>query len=169
MQTTTFTQRLLLTIAAFWAVGVASGATLRECPLTAESLSTAVSDAKTLAARNLDMQVVRVVGQSMLPYFGEGAVLVVKPIAAAKLSVGMVVVYKNRFGETVAHRLVASASNGWVAKGYNNREVDSTLVNDQNLLGVVYATLHSNGQAAAGVDMVSAFHGTTLAMAAPAK
>ncbi len=93
------------------------------------------------------MTVMRIEGVSMLPYFGEGSVLVVKKINAARLHEGMVVVYTNRFGETVAHRLVARVDGGWQVKGWNNDRADTTVVTATNLLGVVYATFHSSGPA----------------------
>ncbi len=170
MQMTSHLRRNLLTfLAVLVAPLMVAAATLRESPVTAESLGTTISDAKNLAARNAALQVIRVEGNSMLPYFGAGAVLVVKPISTAKLFPGMVVVYKNRFGETVAHRLVASGASGWVAQGYNNREVDSTPVTASNLIGVVYATLHSDGQPVSGATFASALEGTSVALAASAK
>ncbi len=170
MQPTANLRRIFLTFVAVFAAPVlACAATLRETPTSAETLNTALADAKRLAARSSEFQVVRVEGKSMQPYFGDGAVLVVKAIAPAKLTRGMVVVYKNRLGETVAHRLVTAGVSGWVAQGYNNNAVDSTPVNEANLIGVVYATLHSSGQVDAGYDLASAVQGTTVALAAPAK
>lgn len=132
------------------------------------SYDAAMADAMKIAARRADLSVVRVAGQSMLPYFGEEAVLVLKKIDAAKLRVGMIVVYWNRFGEKVAHRVIAPVEGGWQVKGYNNDRPDSTLVNRENLLGVVYATFHSTGRpkvelAAAGYPSVE------TVFAAPAK
>jgi len=99
---------------------------------------------------------------------GDGSVLVVKTLPAEKLRAGMVVVYKNRFNETVAHRLVASTAAGWTAAGYNNRESDSTPVTSANLVGVVYATFHSN--AVSDPMMLAAVgNGTAVALAAPAR
>jgi signal peptidase I len=141
-----------------------------ELPVSPISLETALADAQALAAQHANMSVMRIEGVSMLPYFGEGSVLVVKKINPARLREGMVVVYTNRFGETVAHRLVARVSGGWQVKGWNNDRADTTVVNPGNLLGVVYATFHSSGTA--GVPALYA--ATTLtsvqvAWAAPAR
>jgi signal peptidase I len=149
--------------------GWVAQAEAKERPLTAESLDTALADAHALAARHGDLQVLRVEGQSMLPFFGEGSVLVVKKIDAATLRAGMVAVYQNRLGETVAHRLVEAKVGGWVAQGHNNRKADTTLVNAANLIGVVYVTLHSSGQCEDAEALASLAAKTASVLAAPAK
>src|SRR4051794_39322299 len=73
-------------------------------PAATVALSVAMTDAHRLAAIKGD-KVVRVQGASMLPYFGDGSVLVIKSARLDALREGMVVVYRNRFGETVAHRI----------------------------------------------------------------
>ncbi|HEY0944422.1 MAG TPA: signal peptidase I [Opitutaceae bacterium] len=139
-------------------------------PYAPFSLESALSDAHTLAARHTGAQVVRVEGRSMLPFFGDGSVLVVKGLSAAQVRPGMVVVYQNRFGETVAHRVIAPApGGGWVVRGYNNAEADTTIVDEANLVGVVYATFYSNGRATDADLLASLTQGTLLALAAPAK
>lgn len=138
-------------------------------PTTPVSLDTALRDARAMVADRVGFEIMRVSGRSMLPFFGDGSVLVVKKIPAAKLRPGMVVVYQNRFGETVAHRVVGGNATGWTVRGYNNEASDSTAVTEANLIGVVYATLHSNGQApAADVASILA-ESTRIAMAAPAR
>jgi signal peptidase I len=137
-------------------------------PVTGVSMTVALKDAHALAANRSDLKVLRVEGSSMLPFFGSGAVLVVKSLPAEKLRAGMLVVYTNRFNETVAHRLVANTSAGWTAAGYNNTETDSTPVTGANLLGVVYATFHSNG--AGDPVMLASMNTTTpVALAASAR
>ncbi len=131
-------------------------------PVAPVAFGDAVADAQSLASQHSDSKVLKISGSSMHPFFGEGAVIVVKPISESKLRAGMVVVYKNRFGETVAHRLVSQQNTGWTAKGYNNSEIDSTPVNSSNILGVVYATFHSNGNSASNVSL-------DVALAAPAR
>ena len=139
-----------------------------ENPRSGETLTAALNDARALTANRADFKVVRVEGNSMLPFFGNGSVLVVKKMASETLRAGMVVVYTNRFNETVAHRLVAVGAAGWEVKGYNNTTADSTPVNDANLIGVVYVTFHSNDRMDA--SMVAAVTaGTTVAYAAPAR
>jgi signal peptidase I len=137
-------------------------------PLTGVSLSTALADAQKLATARPGASVMRIEGKSMLPFFGEGSVVVIKKIDPAKLRAGMVVVYTNRFGETVAHRLVATVAGGWVAQGYNNSMPDSTVVSGSNLLGVVYATFHSSG-VLESVDLAALARSIPAALAAPAR
>jgi len=119
-------------------------------PLTTVAMSTVLADAQKLADAR------------------PGSVLVVKKIDPAKLRTGMVVVYTNRFGETVAHRLVATTAGGWTAQGYNNSKPDSTVVNGVNLVGVVYATFHSSGLWGS-VDLAAVAGSIPAAFAAPAR
>jgi signal peptidase I len=160
--------RLLPLVTAVF-LAAAARASVVERPLSGVSLDTTLSDAHTVALRHGGMQVLRIAGTSMLPFFGEGSLVIVKKIEAAQLRAGMVVVYQNRFGETVAHRLVEQGANGWVAQGFNNNAVDSTPVSDANLVGVVYATFHSNGQNAGLPSFASLTAKTQVALAAPAK
>jgi len=157
-----------LLVAVLFCATMTAGAAIAERPLTAESFDTTLADAHRIAARQSGLSVLKVEGRSMLPFFGEGSVLVVKRIEVSSLRAGMVVAYKNRFGEMVAHRLIEEKAGGWVAQGYNNRKADSTLVNADNLLGVVYITLHSNGQTenAGAVALLMTNTATVLAAAA---
>jgi signal peptidase I len=158
---------LVITFSALFFSGEAAGF---NNPVTGVSLGTALRDAHALAAHRADLSVVRVEGVSMLPYFGPGAVLVVKHLPAEKLRAGMVAVYTNRFNETVAHGLIAPTAAGWTAGGHNNTTADSTPVTAQNLVGVVYATFHSDGAAPSSTDLLSALTTSTpVALAAPAR
>lgn len=155
--------------AAAKADGMARGAA-RNRPVAAVSLTAVLADAHRLAAPKGD-KVVRVAGDSMLPYFGDGAVLVVRPGRIEGVREGSVVLYRNRFGETVAHRLEARSEAGWIVRGVNNREADSTLVTADNFLGTVYATFYSGNVSA---DTAPALGGVAageveLALAAPAR
>ncbi|MGA3007555.1 MAG: S24/S26 family peptidase [Opitutaceae bacterium] len=140
-----------------------------EVPVSPISLETALADAQVLASQHANMTVMRIQGVSMLPYFGEDSVLVVKKINPARLHEGMVVVYRNRFGDTVAHRLVARLNGGWEVKGWNNDQADTTVVNGSNLMGVVYATFHSSGPSSAPALFAAKMNGVQVAWAAPAR
>lgn len=164
MKTALTLTRLLLALAGAALLVVSAKAAGN--PVSGVSLTAALTDANALAAGRNDLTVVRVEGVSMLPFFGNGAVLVVKRIPAEKLRTGMVVVYTNRFNETVAHRLIARTGEGWTAAGYNNTAADSTRVDSGNLIGVVYATFHSNALPA---EIASVGATTTVALAAPAR
>jgi signal peptidase I len=167
------TARALLALASLLALA-APAAIAAENPQTAVTLETALADAHRLAAAKPGLTVVRVEGQSMLPFFGNGAVLVIRQMPAAQLRPGMLVVYTNGVGERVAHRVVAADGAGWIVQGYNNDQADSTRVTDANLHGVVYATFHPaapSPTAAPGRDalQLAALEGTPVVLAAPAK
>ncbi len=106
----------------------------------ADDTDPALRDARAVAARRPDFLVLTVSGRSMQPFFDGGTVIVVRRIDSRRLRVGMIAVYVNRSGKTVVHRVVAAADGGWRVQGYNNSRADRTIVNDRNLLGVVYAT-----------------------------
>jgi signal peptidase I len=158
-----------LLIAAFLGAAAVAEAAIAGCPRTAESFDATLADAHRIAARHTSLSVLKVQGRSMLPYFGDGSVVIVKKIDAAALREGMVVAYRNRLGETIAHRLVRAKADGWVAQGYNNHKPDSTLVNADNLLGVVYVTLHSNGEIADAQTFAALSEKTATVLASPAK
>ncbi|HWA10492.1 MAG TPA: S24/S26 family peptidase [Opitutaceae bacterium] len=98
-------------------------------------------DAELLAAREPGRDVLLGAGESMAPVYGDGSVLVIRPMAYAELRAGMTVVYLNREGRRIAHRLWRQEENGWRARGLNNAEPDTELVTAENLVGVVYASL----------------------------
>lgn len=167
MKTARFLARLLLVMAGLTVGGEALAA---GNPVSGVSLVVALKDAHELAASRSDLKVLRVEGTSMLPFFGPGAVLVVKSLSSEKLRAGMVVVYTNRFNETVAHRLVTPTAAGWTASGYNNHNTDSTPVTANNLVGVVYATFHSDAVPAVDSVMLAAVNvSTPVALAASAR
>lgn len=122
-------------------------------PVTTVKLDTAVSDASRIASR-LGAEVVRVSGDSMLPYFGNGSVLVVRKAGFEALRAGAVAVYRNNFGDVVAHRVEAAANGGWTVRGANNRSADSTVVTADNFLGTVYVVFHSDAAAMIGADSI---------------
>lgn len=150
-------------------VSFCSQASASLAPSSAVAPRNALADAKSIAAQYADSQVMRIAGSSMHPFFGEGALVVVKKIDSAKLRAGMVVVYTNRFGEKVVHRLLANRADGWVAKGYNNAREDSTLVNASNLVGVVYATFFTQAADLKQLASDSSLAAVEVALAAPAK
>ena len=157
---------LVFTFSAFIYSGEAAG--FRN-PVTGVSLDTALRDAHSLVAKRPDLSVLRVEGDSMLPFFGPGAVLVVKHMSAEKLRAGMVAVYTNRFNETVAHGLIEVTPSGWTAGGFNNSTADSTPVTAKNLVGVVYATFHSDASPTAPHLLSALTTATPVALAAPAR
>jgi signal peptidase I len=136
-------------------------------PVCAVDIGTVLGDANGLAGR-IGGSAMRVVGSSMLPYFGDGSVLVVKPVDFSSVRAGAVVVYRNRFGELVSHRLETRVAGGWVARGANNRANDSTLVTADNLVAEVYVTLRSDARGA-GLELAAAVKTAPVVLAASAR
>lgn len=161
---------LRLVFAFVCAAGLAKADGARAEPGAKVSLATALADARRLARAPGDT-VLRVEGRSMLPYFGDGSVLVVRATPVDALRPGMVAVYRNRFGETVAHRIESRSPEGWLVRGANNAAADSTLVTAKNLLGTVYVTLYSDSRDP-GSSLTLAGQGSLpvgVALAAPAR
>lgn len=162
----------MLVVAVALGFGVKAGAEVAKGaaavnPVCAVDMGTVLSEAHGLAAR-MGGSVMRVAGTSMLPYFGDGSVLVVRPANFDAVRAGAVVVYRNRFGELVSHRLETRVAGGWVARGANNRASDSTLVTAENLVGEVYVTLKSDAKGA-GLELASAVNAAPVVLAASAR
>lgn len=149
---------------------VSAGVSERSGSVPAGSVA-AVVDATRLAQQHAGAQVARVVGNSMVPFFSAGDVVVFKPIAFSQVKVGMIVVYENAWGETVAHQVVKMTAQGLITRGYHNGEADSTRVTPSNFRGIVYGTFHAydTGVFASDMQSMALFHATTLVLAAPAK
>ena len=94
-----------------------------------------------MAAREPGREVLFGAGESMAPVYGDGSVLVTRPIDYRQLRAGMTVVYVSIEGHRVAHRLIRLEDHGWRAQGINNDTPDAELVTPENLVGVVYASL----------------------------
>lgn len=94
--------------------------------------------ANGLAAKSPGSFVVRGTGNSMLPLYSSGTLLVVKPVAFEQLARGMSVVFR-KDNRNIAHVLVAKTRDGWRTTGLNNRRQDFITVNAGNIRGVVVA------------------------------
>lgn len=96
-----------------------------------------LSAADEAAAHTTGAQAFIGAGDSMQPIYASGTAIVVTPVDFAQLRPGMSVVYVNAEGRGVAHALVESTREGWVAQGVNNPEPDRDLVTATNLVGVI--------------------------------
>lgn len=105
--------------------------------------------AESLAVEHEGDFVLRGLGESMRPYCGPGTLIVVHPTAYFMLRPGMPVVYLNRDGRQVAHVLVEETSAGWLVAGLNNREPDTELVTEANLVGRIRCAIVPTGTVAA--------------------
>jgi hypothetical protein len=168
----TFRARLLCGFAVLAFVGVAGRAAgpASNGPCSNVSYATAVADAHKVVARQNGRILVRMGGDSMQPFFGVNSLAVVQPIAASRLRPGMIAVYVNRDGEKVAHRVCAPAVGGWQVRGICNSRADSAIVDDRNLLGVVYAIFATAGPSDGAVLAdAGAVADLPLVIGAPAK
>ena len=93
--------------------------------------------AEAYAAAHADCEVLVGSGDSMLPFYRDRTVLVVRHARTAELQRGMTVVFTGDRGRPVAHTLLEKTPGGWRAMGVGNREPDRTLVGYGNLIGVV--------------------------------
>ncbi len=78
-------------------------------------------------------------GESMLPLYTPGTILVMQRWSYGLLQRGQTAIYRNHEGKIVAHVLVARARDGWRVAGLNNRIHDMEPVLSCNLVGVVIA------------------------------
>ena len=78
-------------------------------------------------------------GESMLPLYEPGTILVMQQRPFEKLERGQTALYRNQAGKVVAHVLITKARDGWRVAGLNNRIHDMEPVLAQNLVGVVIA------------------------------
>jgi hypothetical protein len=121
---------------------------------TVVSTTKVIDMAESEAARHEGDFVVIGSGDSMLPYYRPGTVMVIHPTSYFMLRAGMAVVYRNRQGTTVAHMLVERSENGWLARGLNNAEPDDDLVTAKNLIGVVKAAFAASSAPASAFTLV---------------
>ncbi|MBW8782536.1 MAG: S24/S26 family peptidase [Verrucomicrobia bacterium] len=137
----------LLLLGLFWG-GCAGPAAVVEQPSVKAVPSTDVGrmqawrDAEDVTARDENRVTVIGAGDSMLPVYGEGTVLVLHKIAYADLETGMQVAYIDGAGHQVVHVLVSydAVRRGWRVRGLNNQDEDRERVTPYNLIGVVYAS-----------------------------
>ena len=111
-------------------------------PATDVGRMQAWKDAEAVVAMGKGRMTVIGAGDSMLPVYGEGTVLVLSTINFAELKAGMQVAYMNKGGREVVHVLVSyeDSSHGWLVRGLNNEAEDYARVTRDNLIGVVYAS-----------------------------
>lgn len=114
----------------------------KAAPATDVGRMQAWKDAEAVAAMGPGRLTVIGAGESMLPVYGEGTVLVLSKISFDSLKSGMQVAYLNDNGRLVVHVLVDSdnAAGGWRVRGLNNENEDDALVTPRNLVGLVYAS-----------------------------
>ena len=85
-------------------------------------------------------------GNSMKGYYNNGDTVIIKAVDFKNIRIGQVVVYSNRFGEIVVHRVEEKCEFGFRVRGSNNKGNDSTILDSDNLIGVVYGVIHERGE-----------------------
>jgi hypothetical protein len=103
-------------------------------------------DAEMLAGRESGRSAAVGAGESMAPVYGDNTLLVVAKVPYDTLEAGMTVAYTNNRGTRVVHRLLEKTGGGWRVQGLNNGMADRDRVTEENLIGVVYASLNSEAE-----------------------
>ena len=119
-----------------WIRGIFTGRSPRPMPVVE---TVAWQRAGELAGNTAGAFVLVGGGESMLPLYEPGTILVMQQCAYEKLERGQTAVYRNLAGKVVAHVLITKARDGWRVAGLNNRIHDMEPVLAQNLVGVVIA------------------------------
>jgi phage repressor protein C with HTH and peptisase S24 domain len=130
-----------------WIRGIYAGASPQ--PIATE-LADAWQQASDLAEHTSRAFVLVGAGESMLPLYAPGTILVLRQQPYAQLKCGQTVLYRNHERKVVAHVLVALTHDGWRAQGLNNRLHDMEPVREENLIGVVIAAYRPSQSAPAG-------------------
>ncbi len=101
------------------------------------------SDASTIIKNREGWFYANVIGNSMKQYYpAESTTVIVKPIDFSLLRLGQVIVYTNKFGEEVIHVITEKVTDGFLVKGANNKNNDSTVLTKDNFIGIVYVTFN---------------------------
>lgn len=104
-------------------------------------------DAELITGLSRDRFTLMGTGDSMRPIYGDNTVLVIAKIDYNDLKAGMQVAYVTQAGMRVLHVLVEKDARGWRVQGLNNEGVDRERVTSANLIGVVYASFTTEGDA----------------------
>ena len=117
----------------------------------------AIRDAEKVAELSESWRVMRGVGNSMLPLYGENSVLLVEMTDFEYLGAGMIAVYRDAKGDLVAHQVRGRARDGWITQGINNRREDPSPVTTLNFVGTLFGVLN----ASEGASSLSASEATS--------
>lgn len=129
-----------------WLVAGGCQSDTADRPSAALDVRTALLAAKGLEALDTGRMTTVGAGRSMMPVFGDDTVVVISAIPYDELEPNMFAAYYSDDGRAVIHELIDEQPRGWLAKGLNNASVDAELITEQNLIGVVYAVLHTGAK-----------------------
>lgn len=112
-------------------------------PRSSVSRENAVSLAQ-LAASTVGGQVFTVAASgSMKPTLDENSIVTIETVPFSDLRQGDIVIYRNRHGIPIIHRLYAQVNGGWCVLGDNNAAIDRESVTAGNIVGRVCAIFYS--------------------------
>lgn len=102
---------------------------------------------------------------SMRPVLDECSIVTVERVPIDRLKKGDIVVYRNRAGIEVIHRLYECHDGLWFVLGDNNPSIDRETVSGRNLLGRVCAifytsTANREASLAPSIPTAAALHGS---------
>jgi signal peptidase I len=103
-------------------------------------------------------------GSSMLPFFVDGDVLVVRPVPVAEVRIGDVICYEPPAGGLCLHRVIARRERGFVTRGDALTYVE--VVPDTAVLGLVVARERAGRRATLDTPAARR-HGRLIAWLAP--
>lgn len=126
-------------------------------PVSSVPFTTALAEAQAIVSQQSSWMLYRTEGDSMNPYFGAAALLLVQKASVESLRPGMIAVYEDAEGDLVAHRVERITAEGVIAKGVNNLSEDPLPIRSEALRGVVFGTLHTRGDAPNNIDVPVAY------------
>lgn len=150
---TPFPQAFLVVIVAFMFISPSISQAARSLPRSDVPFSTAISDALHVAQQKPTWEVMVAKGDSMVPHYGDGSVLVVDALPFENLRPGMIAVFKDAAGDWVGHFIQARGAEGWITRGINNSRADAAELTESNYHGVIFGVLNSAGADAAGLAL----------------
>ena len=93
---------------------------------------------------------------SMKPTLDESSVVTIETVPFQSLRKGDIVIYRNRAGSPVIHRLFEQHGSRWLVLGDNNGAVDRDAVSEQNFVGRVCAIFYTSaGEAGHTVEALA--------------
>lgn len=113
----------------------------------------AIADAKIIQKGHPTWNLFAGSGFSMDPFFGDNSLLFVEKTPISKMKPGMVAVFTDHQGDTVAHTVVRVTPEGLVTKGLNNSTIDPTPVTHERLIGAVIGRLEASASISSVADL----------------
>ena len=133
------------------AILLAAASALEASPKSSAPFQKALGDATMLASLNPAWSVHRTMGDSMGDFFGNNSLILVQQAEFAAIEAGMMIVYRNREGELISHKVVARNGDTLATRGVANLRNDPDPVTAENLVGAIFGVFHTSGAPAGEV------------------